>query len=60
MVINTTKCLKCDGCGKVADTNDEEPWTVWMNLPLNSAMAVVLGLVKPKTCPMCQGTGKKC
>lgn len=53
------KCQKCDGCGKVANTEDQEPWTVWMNLPLQSAGAVILGIVKPITCPYCKGTGKE-
>jgi hypothetical protein len=52
------KCIKCDGCGKVADSEDEEPWTVWANLPLQSSVAVVMGWVKPKTCPKCGGSGR--
>ena len=47
------KCPKCGGCGQVADTEDEEPWTTWLALPLGSAQAVVMGLVKPKPCPKC-------
>jgi hypothetical protein len=52
-------CRVCDGCGKVADTPDQEPWTVWTNLPANSAVAVVLGVVKPMDCPECHGSGKR-
>lgn len=52
-----TKCTKCDGCGKVADSDDEEPWTVWTSLPLHSSLAVLMGLVKPKDCPECGGKG---
>lgn len=52
------KCLKCDGCGQVADSQDQEPWSFWMDLPLKSAAAVVLGLVKPITCPTCNGSGQ--
>lgn len=51
------KCRKCDGCGKVADSDDQEPWTVWTSLPLSSAAAVLAGLVKPIICPRCRGTG---
>ena len=51
------KCPKCDGCGKVANTDDQEPWTFWANLPLKSAAAVVMGLVRPTECPKCKGTG---
>jgi hypothetical protein len=52
------KCQKCDGCGKVADTEDEEPWSAWMSLPLQSSATVLMGLVKPKTCPRCGGAGQ--
>ena len=52
------KCRQCDGCGKVADTKDQEPWTAWTSLPLQSAGAVVAGLVKPIECPACGGTGE--
>lgn len=51
-------CEGCDGCGKVADTPDREPWTRWTALPLQSAAAVVLGVVKPIPCPYCNGTGR--
>ncbi len=52
------KCAKCHGCGQVADTDDQEPWTAWTALPLQSAGAVVAGLVKPIDCPVCGGTGE--
>lgn len=52
------KCSKCDGCGKVANTDDQEPWSAWMNLPLQSSAAVVMGLVRPIDCLACKGTGK--
>ncbi len=52
-------CRACDGCGKVADTTDQEPWTTWTSLPLHSAIAVTSGLVKPITCPTCLGSGKR-
>lgn len=46
-------CPKCDGCGQVANTPDQEPWSVWMALPLKSCGAVVVGFVKPIPCPQC-------
>jgi len=52
------KCQTCDGCGRVADTEDREPWTAWTSLPLHSAAAVVLGIVRPITCPKCGGSGE--
>jgi DnaJ-class molecular chaperone len=51
------KCTRCDGCGQLADTKDEEPWTAWTSLPLHSAAGVLSGLVKPKLCPACGGKG---
>ena len=51
-------CPKCDGCGQIANSHDGEPWTVWMNLPVRSAAAVVFGIVKPIPCPRCGGSGK--
>jgi len=51
-------CKKCDGCGKVADTDDQEPWSSWMKLPLESSLAVLTGTVTPIDCPNCGGTGK--
>lgn len=51
------KCPKCDGCGKIADSEDGEPWTIWTDLPLKSSAAVLMGLVKPINCPECGGSG---
>lgn len=51
-------CWKCNGCGQVANTDRQEPWTAWEQLPVRSAMAVVLGLVRPVLCPQCDGTGR--
>jgi len=51
-------CHRCDGCGQLADSDDREPWSVWMNLPLQSAWAVIIGLVKPVPCDDCDGTGQ--
>lgn len=51
-------CTKCAGCGKVANSDDQEAWTWWENLPVKSAAAVILGLVRPIDCPVCHGTGK--
>lgn len=53
------KCTRCDGCGQIANSDDGEPWSVWLNMPIGSSMAVLVGLVKPITCPACAGTGKK-
>jgi hypothetical protein len=51
-------CLRCDGCGQLADTDARESWTSWTSLPLQSSAAVLMGLVKPIPCDACDGTGK--
>lgn len=51
------RCIRCDGCGQVADSDQAEPWTFWSGLPLRSATAVLVGLVRPVPCPVCKGRG---
>ncbi len=51
------KCDKCDGCGYVADTENQEPWTEWLKLPLGSSIAVIMGIVQKIECPRCGGDG---
>lgn len=51
------KCPKCDGCGRIATDDEDTPWSVWENLPVRSAASVILGMVKPVTCPACSGSG---
>lgn len=51
------ECERCEGCGLLADSEDREPWTVWLNLPLRSSLAVLAGLVRPVQCDRCGGTG---
>ena len=52
------KCPKCMGCGKVANSRDEEPWSARRSLPLKSFVAVFTGMVRSKTCSLCGGSGK--
>lgn len=51
------KCRRCDGCGQIADSDDGEPWSMWLDLPLRAAVAVTMGLVRPIPCPNCGGSG---
>lgn len=51
-------CETCEGCGKLANTKDREPWSRWLQLPVRSAVALQVGIVTPITCPDCQGAGK--
>lgn len=53
------KCQTCDGCGKIANDDDRSPWTHWERLPPGSDVAVRLGMVRPMTCPDCDGSGNK-
>ncbi len=39
-------------------TEEAEPWTAWAELPPGSDIAVRMGLVKPKPCPVCLGKGR--
>jgi len=52
------KCIMCDGCGKIADDEYSTPWSYWLDLPLVSSSAVLMGLVKPLPCPDCKGSGR--
>jgi hypothetical protein len=52
-------CDKCDGCGRIANSEKGEPWTDWERLPPGSDLAVRLGIVRPIPCPDCKGTGEK-
>ena len=56
-ILYTHACDKCDGCGKVADTDNQEPWWIWEQMPDGLNLAVKLGLVKPINCPKCDGSG---
>lgn len=51
------QCMRCDGCGQIADTEDGEPWSMWAEMPPESQTAVLLGLVNPVACPDCGGAG---
>lgn len=50
-------CQRCQGCGKLADSEGREPWIYWTSLPVHSAAAVIAGIVKPIPCDACNGTG---
>ena len=51
-------CPKCDGCGQIANDDEETPWRAWLELPLKSGHSVLTGIVKPLLCPVCNGKGK--
>lgn len=55
--VTNSVCRKCQGCGKIANSDEGEPWTMWEDLPPGSDLAVQLGLVRPIPCPACGGTG---
>lgn len=53
----TEPCRRCDGCGQIASGDEGAPWSTWLNLPLQSSVAVLVGLVRPLPCPDCGGSG---
>jgi hypothetical protein len=57
--ITELSCTKCLGDKQIADSEDGEPWSAWASLPYESALAVRMGVVRPITCPECNGTGLK-
>ena len=56
--MTTNPCPRCRGCGRIADSADGEPWSMWAELPPPENLAVVLGVVKPIPCPACGGSGE--
>ena len=55
---NPRKCERCDGCGKIANTAEGDPWSRWEALPEQHKAAVHMGVVKPRLCPDCNGSGQ--
>lgn len=53
------KCDKCDGCGAIANDENGTPWKFWEQLPQQSKVAVVFGIVRPIVCPDCLGDGER-
>ncbi len=51
-------CLQCAGCGKIANDDEGTPWKYWLELPLHSSIAVLVGIVRPIECPACHGIGQ--
>lgn len=58
MTAPTKDCTWCQGDGRIADDDEGTPWKYWLELPLQSALAVTMGLVKPIPCTTCGGTGQ--
>lgn len=52
------RCGRCDGCGRIASGEEGAPWTAWVQLPRQSKVAVLAGIVQPIPCPSCKGTGR--
>lgn len=50
-------CQQCLGWKRVANTDGQESWMYWAELPTQAAIAIQIGLVKPIECPRCHGTG---
>lgn len=52
-------CRKCYGEGRIANSDDGEPWSTWAALKPGEDLAVQLGIVRPIDCPVCKGTGSR-
>lgn len=52
-------CRNCDGCGKIANDDDQSPWWQRLPLPPGADLSVRIGLVRPEPYLVCKGTGKK-
>lgn len=50
-------CVRCSGCGYIANDDEGSPWVHWANLPPGADLAVRMGIVKRLPCPVCNGTG---
>lgn len=50
-------CTQCEGWKRVDNGDDQGSWKYWAELPAPSNIAVQMGLVRPVTCPRCDGTG---
>lgn len=50
-------CGRCLGWKRVDDGDEGISWKYWAELPVQSRIAVTLGLVRPIVCPRCNGTG---
>lgn len=61
MIDSTTEieCPNCAGCGRIANDDEGTPWKYWAELPVQSAIAVIAGIVRPLPCPECGGSGKR-
>jgi len=53
-----SKCDRCDDCHFIANDDEQSAWWVWETLPVQSALSVTMGLVKPIPCPDCNPDGK--
>jgi hypothetical protein len=51
------KCQRCQGWKQIDDGDEGISWKYWAELPVQSAIAVTMGIVKPIVCPRCNGTG---
>lgn len=56
LVMKNGKCPRCDGCGYL-DDGEHQPFKYWLEMPVQSAVALQAGIVKPYACPDCMGTG---
>lgn len=51
------RCTDCDGCGMVADRKPEHTWAECLAVPAGSAVAMLVGSLRPVPCSKCGGSG---
>lgn len=57
LIMKEGNCDRCAGCGYITDGKNGDPFKYWLELPVQSAVALQMGLVKPVECPECKGSG---
>jgi len=52
-------CARCGGCGSIGGSGrHEQPWCLFRGAPIQSTLAKVMGMQRPRTCPDCAGSGR--
>lgn len=59
LVIADRRCRDCDGCGMVADRKPAHTWAECLAVPAGSAVATLVGSLRPVACPTCGGSGSR-
>lgn len=55
VIMKDGNCGRCAGCGYL--DGEGQPFKYWLELPVQSALALQMGLVRPVECDDCKGSG---